>query len=330
MRLEDRRGGLVLPHLEPEIGRHVVRAVKMVALAGPGLTPAARHLMAAGQRHVLGTAFELDALAPITPEELASAGIPEDVRPIALLPMLAVSLADGTPQPAQMALVESFAAALGIESTALRELHRLAERQLLLFRLDFIRHGHIGDAVRERVLHGGVLELAKNLLGQAGLVADPALAARYHALAELPKNTLGYALWHHFTEHGFAFPGEKHGFPEAGIYHDVTHVLSGYPPTPEGELQVAAFTAGFKRHNPHYVLLFVLLTFSAGYNVTPAPQPDTAGIFAQEGLAEAFFTALERGGRVNMDLTEGWNFWEHADVPVDELRARLGVTPLSA
>ena len=47
-----------------------------------------------------------------------------------------------------------------------------------------------------------------------------------------------------------AVPGEKHGFPEAGIYHDFAHVLSGCPTTSEGEIQDAAFIAGFKKENP--------------------------------------------------------------------------------
>jgi ubiquinone biosynthesis protein Coq4 len=109
----------------------------------------------------------------------------------------------------------------------------------------------------------------------AGCAKDPNQAARYDALVKLPTDTLGYAFYHHCRDHGFAFPGEKPGFPEAGIYHDFTHVLSGYGTDPLGEIQVGGFTGGYKKHNPIFVILFAILTFSAGINMTPLEQPFT-------------------------------------------------------
>jgi len=105
---------------------------------------------------------------------------------------------------------------------------------------------------------------------------------------EAAPDTLGYAFYRHCRDHGFAFPGEKLGFPEAGIYHDFTHVLSGYATDPSGEIQVGGFTGGYKKHNPIFVILFVILTFSAVMNMTPLEQPTLRGIFATEGLADNF------------------------------------------
>jgi hypothetical protein len=43
--------------------------------------------------------------------------------------------------------------------------------------------------------------------------------------------------------------------------------------------------------------------------MTPLDQPLMRGIFATEGLADKFLTAVERGSRVPIDLTDRWNHW---------------------
>ena len=60
------------------------------------------------------------------------------------------------------------------------------------------------------------------------------------------------------------------------------------------------FTGGYKKHNPIFVILFVILTFSAVMNMTPLEQPTLRGIFATEGLADNFLTAVERGAHLDL------------------------------
>ena len=62
-----------------------------------------------------------------------------------------------------------------------------------------------------------------------GIIEDKALAARYRAWEKLPEGTLGRSLVDFYNKNGFAVPGERAGFPEAGLYHDFSHLL--------GELQ---------------------------------------------------------------------------------------------
>jgi ubiquinone biosynthesis protein Coq4 len=199
---------------------------------------------------------------------------------------------------------------------------------MVLFRLDFMRRSHIADMAKATVRREGFVALAKTLARFRGLREDPAIAARYEALGKLPSDTLGYAFHRHCRDHGFALPGERLGFPEAGIYHDFTHVLSGYGTEPEGEIQVGGFTAGYKKHNPMMVILFVILTFSAGINVTPLEQPEISGILATDGLADKFFVAIERGGRVAVDLSDDWDHWAWVEKPLEQARRELGITPL--
>src|SRR6185369_17332814 len=117
-----------------------------------------------------------------------------------------------------------------------------------------------------------------------GLMEEPALAARYRAWEKLPEGTLGRGLIDFYNQHGFTVPGERGGLPEAGLYHDFSHLLGGYTTEPDGEMEVGSFISGFKRERSFYVVLFVALIFSAGVNMRPTTTDFvTAGILAKPG-----------------------------------------------
>jgi len=305
-----------------------LRAMRQLAASRGEIGGATRNLLAAAQRHVLHTAIDIDTLPPITPEELAAAFHDPELSRQFLQGMAVVSLADGPTTAAQAALMTAYARALGVNEPALRVLNELAGHHMILFRLDFLRRSHIADMLRGAVRRDGFLATARSLAAFRGLREDAALAARYAALGALPRDTLGYAFWKHCTDNGFAFPGAPFGFPEAGVYHDFTHVLSGYGTDPSGEIRVGGFVAGYKQHTPIFVILFVMLTFSAGINVTPVAQPEMHGTLEQEGLADAFFEALERGARVPIDLSNGWDHWAWVRKPLEQARAELDIAPL--
>jgi hypothetical protein len=75
------------------------------------------------------------------------------------------------------------------------------------------------------------------------------------------------------------------------------------------------------------VILFVVLSFGTGVNVTPLPQPQVSGILATPGLAARFIQAVERGRQVNTDLSDGWDYWPVLQLPLAEARRRLNVVP---
>jgi hypothetical protein len=319
---------LRLLHPGPTEAQAGLRAMRQLATARGEFGAASRNLIEAAQRQILHTDFDIDALPPISPEELAAA-FPEPALARQFVQgMTVVSLADGPTTDAQARLMSAYAQALGVDEPAVRVLTELAHHHMVLFRLDFLRRSHIADLVRGAVHRDGFIATARSLAAFRGMREDPAVAARYKALEKLPTDTLGYAFWKHYTDNGFAFPGDRMGFPEAGAYHDFSHVLAGYSTKPEGEVQVAGFVAGFKQHTPIFMILFVMLTFSAGVNVTPVDQPNTVGILAQDGLADAFFVAVERGSRLPIDLSDGWDHWAWVEKPLAQARAELNITPL--
>jgi len=320
-----------LIHPGPEEAMLCLRAMHSVVTRAEGIPPAARAMMSAAQHLVLQTDADLDALAPITPAELTAGLSTPGLGDQLVQAMLLGVIADGEPDPACEARAEAFAEALGASVPGLRTVRLLCEQHMLLFRLDFMRRSNFRDMIADQYRHhGGVQGVVQGLLGMRGFREDPELARRYVALGDLPEDTLGYAFFRHYRDNGFPLPGERGGFPEAATYHDMTHILAGYGTTVEGETLVGGFTAGYKKVNPFYVLLLPTLNFSTGVNMTPSNQPHVTATLANPGVATGFIQAIERGARVNTDLSANWNYWPLVELPLAEARARLGITPFDA
>jgi hypothetical protein len=315
-----------LIHPSPPEALLGLRAMATVASAAGPIGHTQRALMETAKQVILRIDANLDALEPIDPAAFA-AGFPDpDLRRQFVNGLLVVAFADGVPSPAVFSKVEAFAEAVGIDTPELHDLRRLTEHDMLLFRLDFFRHGHIAEIMRNQLDQHGILGLAKGVLGMRGLIEDKDLAAKYQAWERLPQDSVGYAVWEYYRRNGFGLPGERTGFPEAGIYHDFSHVLASYNTDPSGEIEVASFTAGYKKYRPFYVMLFVVLIFSTGVNMRPTPGFTSIGLLGEPGVAARMFAALERGGHVGIDLSDKWDFWPFVEMPIDEARQRLGIS----
>jgi hypothetical protein len=157
------------------------------------------------------------------------------------------------------------------------------------------------------------------------MIGDRTLLARFKALEQLPRDTLGYALYRFYADRGFALPGAPKSFPEGWTKHETYHVLSEYEVTHQGEMLLAAFIGGNSRLIGMDLLMVTLLQFQAGKRVVPGPTPVDV---LRPG---AFFRAIARGAAMNIDLLDGrWSLWPVAGQPIAAVRTAYGVTPLSA
>ncbi len=317
----------------PESASHVLRAVATVARAADGgLNPTHRAVMDTAQRMLLKTELDVDELDEISPDSLASrlTEQPEISRQV-IRAMVLMSMAVGPPNPAQVELVLRFAAALGVDEPATRTIQHLTEHDMLLFRFDIFRRGNAGDYVREQYRsHGGFVGVAKAILGAAGILPDPKLAAQFRALKQLPTDTLGHTLYRFYTAKGFSFPGsgEKLSLPLGALFHDLGHILGGYDTSVEGEMLVASFQAGYRRtEDAFFTILFVVVVHSAGINLTPFELTVRLGRLGE--MSEDMFIANQRGSSMNTDLGDAWDFLPWLERPLEEAREELGVPPLS-
>jgi hypothetical protein len=317
-----------LMHPDPAAGLLALRAMKTIFTAGGPMGPSQRAVMEAAKKVILRLDVDINALQPVMPAELA-AGFPvPELREQFINGALVISLADGVPAPQIAARIAAFADALGVDTHALIDLRRLAEHHMLVFKIDFLRRSQIAGILKNQLEQKGPLGLVKSVLTMRGLMEDRELAARYRAWEKLPADTLGHRLIAFYDKNGFSLPGERKGFPEAGLYHDLCHLLGDYGTDPEGEVQVAAFSSGFMKTRPIYIVLFAVLIFSAGVNVRPSGEDfTTTGVLGKPGMAERMFAAIERGSQVNRDLSDKWDYWACADLPIDEVRRRLNILP---
>jgi hypothetical protein len=317
-----------LLHPDPDAGLLGLRAMKTIVSAAGLIGPSQRAVMEAAKKIILRLDADIDALAPVTPAELA-AGFPlPELRRQFIYGALVIALADGAPARETVARVAAFAEALDVDTPALTDLRRLAEHHMLVFKIDFLRRSQIAGIMKNQLVQKGPLGLVRSVLTMRGLIEDPALAHRYRAWEKLAPDTLGHRLIAFYDRNGFSLPGERMGFPEAGLYHDLCHVLGDYGTDPEGEVQVAGFSAGFMRTRPIYIVLFAVLIFSAGVNVRPSSEDfTTTGVLGKPGMAERLFAAIERGSRVNQDLSDKWDYWAFVGLPIDEVRRQLNVLP---
>lgn len=308
---------VVFPREELQVA---LRALAYVTQGNGVFTDAERDFVGA-IAHVHGEEVDVDRLDPISVDEVAACIVDPHRRKRLVQLALIASLVEAEPEQATANAVRELAAGLAVEEKGLEVLQEVIDGQLFVARLDMLRRlrpAMLGDDAGLP----GVLKMALPFLGLGG---DPRLAQKYKALGALPEGTFGRAFHDHYVDHGFAFPGDKNGIPARGTFHDAGHVLSGYDVSPAGEIQQAAFQAGFMRRDGFVVLMFGILQFHLGLRITPIAKGER-GYFDVKKVV----TAAQRGSACSVDLSDGWDLFSVADVPLETLRARYGVPPLVA
>lgn len=310
-----------------EQARAGLRAMKTVLTVTGPLAPIRHEILAAVQRHLLRTDYDLDALPEITPAELAAAVDDPALRAQLVSGMVTIALTSDQIEAQELAAIQSFAAALDVRPAAVEQLRRLNEERLLTLRIDVARRGLAGAAMKQLYEEQGALGIAKNLASFAGLWENREVAERYRGLAAYADGTLGKELWRFYKASGFAFPGEKHGAPESLLPHDLSHILAGHGTDLQSEGLVLGFQAGYRRQDPFSVLVFLLLNAQHGLKLTAFADPVRRFYDDKPGALDEVVRAFARGSRMKIDLTDHWDFWAVMDRPVDDLRREYGITP---
>lgn len=308
---------------EPHVVPFGLRAMKMVATADGIFSDAERRMIDTAQE-IFGTHHDLQALAPIEPDELAAVLPHPAQRRQIVRGMIILSLMDGEASPAEAGTIHRFAKGLEVETRDLVTLQSLADRNFVRARFDIARRFWARDKAIEFAREKGVLWLARSLAAMAGLRVDQEIAARYRALEHAPAGSLGRGYFDFVQSNGFTFPGEKGSPPEFIALHDLTHVLSGYGTDPEGELQVLSFHAGCRREekDPFSFLLFGIAEFHLGLSMSPIATGSRGKLDPS-----LMFKALQRGTMCTIDPTEGWDPWPVMNEPLAVLRERYNISP---
>jgi hypothetical protein len=300
-----------------------LRALATLARCDGDLHDTEREVIGAAQS-MFGDSRPLGSLEPITPEDLARGVVREAVRRQLFGGMIVMCMADGEIAREEAAQLTAFAAALGIDDASTANIERIARGQLRRARLDIIRRQWALRKLRAVAEEEGVGVYFKAILGMLRLREDPETIARYRAFEQYPEGSLGRGYYDYMIRNGFSFPGEKGAPPEVMLFHDLTHVLSGYGTTPEEEILAATFSAGYSTHEVHNWLVFVLSQFQLGLQTAPNVEPETMKLDPRRLLV-----AYRRGASMRFDLNDAWDPWPHLARPLDAVREELGILPES-
>ena len=309
---------LTLP--SPQTAHDTLRALATVALADGAMHPQERRMieLCAEAMH---TTVDVDALAPIEPEELAARLQDPEARKAFVQRLVILSTLDGEVTKDEVGVIEAFAAALEVDERAVKNIRQISEGYARLVAFDLGRRSFMPALLkqiwRERGVRG-LWQIVRTLAGRT----DPEAAAEFERLGTLPEGTLGRATFQHFVDNGFAYPGQKYGAPMAFMFHDLGHVLGGYGTTPDQELLVAGFQAGYMDTDGLVMYLMIALMFQLAVE----PVAKMRGVPAVKGALdiERFLAAVERGRAMKVSLMD-WDPWPHMARPLDEVREELGL-----
>jgi hypothetical protein len=310
------------------------------AVAPPdGLTDVQRVLIEALFPAMTGHAVSVEQVDTVTAEAFAAVLARRDLafrsRGVQLMLLCALVLRPLPPEVIDR--VAEFARELTVDDKMIDVAKRFASGSLGLAAFDFERNGYTADWAPDEA---SALHTSTELAGAWELsVHDPALAARWAALADLHEGTLGRGVWEMYQARGFSFPGSPGSAPPLLAQHDWVHVLADYGTTVECELEVFAFIARANDDMRAFSLLAMVISlFETGYLRSGAGlfEADLGHLSAGDGMAIRLGDAMRRGALCHDAVTGSdsidflmIDWFEVAHLPLDEARARFRVQPKS-
>jgi tellurite resistance protein len=308
----------------PTEARTILKTMTAIAAAGPAVTDADRASIVAAARYIFKLAMPADlaGLAPATPDEIAALAGKRDLATEAVRFATVMAFVDGTLDNGKLAAVLRLAQTLGVTADFVRDVADLAQGRLRDATAHMIRANLESITGKPWPNDGDAMAWFQPYKGAN---ADPALAARFHALAQLPQESFGRTFAVFYLSQKYAFPGEEQALNfKFATSHDSAHLLAGYDTTPRGELLVSTFTAAMHRNEAmsgH--VLPVIMSWHLGIELNAVAASAKGALDPQE-----FWHAWARGERMKTDLFgPDWDFWAAAREPIETVRARVGITP---
>ena len=141
--------------------------------------------------------------------------------------------------------------------------------------------------------------------------------------AAYPAGSLGSALHNFYENSGVPPISSNPFFPKQYIQvHDAHHVLLGSASDPRGELQIIAFENGMLQRGKPPLLLLDQLEILLKSRTPEDGGPVT--VFTSADLCRAW-----EAGAVAEPLLDDWDFVAELDVPLEEVRRRHNIVPLT-
>ena len=320
---------MFLIHTRPEYAEIIARAVVSACRLDGWQSPVQPKLLHTLFNRLLGQDLNFDKIEPLSPSDVTQKLTTPEEREELLQLMVAVEiLCNPIPERLERS-VARWATGLHVHERALLYVRELARGELAKALHDFYRLNWIGDLDRRLPEFEKLLRHAGDKAYAFTCDADAGEAARWTALESCPHGSMGRSLWEFYHMRGFKFPGQPGAVNRAVAQHDWVHVLANYGTTPMGEIEVISFqTSATRAPGALLGLVGALALFES--NLMPASlivSQQSGHSLSSPGGVERMAEAVARGAACKKDLLLDVNFFQHARVPLEEIRAQFAIQP---
>tara|TARA_A100001015_G_scaffold321598_1_gene453289 strand:- start:1693 stop:2694 length:1002 start_codon:yes stop_codon:yes gene_type:complete len=142
------------------------------------------------------------------------------------------------------------------------------------------------------------------------------LKEKYAFLNTIDESTLGGQLKKLLRAQKLSLPGERHGFAEFFLWHDLTHLLSDNKTNYPGELGANVFTAACSKKGKIVIMLWGLMQFNLGVPLAVVATPGKNHL-KELSSVKNYLHSLQSGSKCTLDVLE-WPIEElHQDLKMD-------------
>jgi hypothetical protein len=263
--------------------------------------------------------IDLGSVATLEPDRMVHEEMDPHQRRLFCELLICLELCRHPQSEAQVARVESYAAALDINEQVLGAVRMSIEVGAAEATEDLERfYGEVLPELSEPRLRDQYLRLEE---------PDHALAERLRVLSDLPPGTLGREYLEFYRRYDLVLPGDDPHFPAHYVGHDMNHVITGYLPTAPGEIARSGFLFGASQSPSVWLQFLMTLAVHESGTVTHGDIKAKVGTLDRPGAADLLGEGLARGSQCTVDLTKV-DHLAIAHLPVDEVRQMFNVVPL--
>ncbi len=329
---------LVMP--DPANAPAIVGTIKGgITLTHP-ITATQLSTMNAVAHQILKLDIDVEEVDPLTPAQAAEAIKDPAIRSQTVQAMIALEmLAPTTQRTAEEASgnkhrfqdgtlphIEEYVRALDVKLPEMKTLNAIASDHEEMIYLDIFFRTPVRTGLVDSIKDSGLRNTIKAIGAARGHGSSPAVADKFKRLEDLPEGTWGYQLAHMYQANGWLFPGETGGPPETLSIHDWVHVLSGYPPSPVGELQVNSFIHACSEDplSFGYMILALAAYGLGGFNPGGQKWTTKGDAYVRDDVGQLFAEAVMRSKTVGVDLF-AVDHWGQANKTVEEMREKYSI-----
>ena len=297
----------------------ILSMLKHVATAGGALElhEVHRDTMAAFATYLFQTEVDIDSLDDGIEDagsRVVDAELRRDVMNMAgILPFL-----EEEDKEARVDVFERLGDEFGFDRKYARELHKMCHGSVVEVNICQLRPLLLASNTR---LFKGLIKMGAGFLQLDG---DGKMLDRYQRYQQMDDGIFGKVMTDYYRDNHFPLPGTAGAvFSNSLRFHDMHHVLAGYPTTPLGETCVIAYDDGLMEDGD---LGKALIGYVAQFQV---------GIQFDKGLEtwrnqfdpDAVIRAFERGGECTVDYEKvGFDFDSLLEEPLDDVRDRFNIS----